>query len=136
MRFDTKIAIAVREDLAAWQKLNVTTFLAGGVAAGFPELIGKPYEDGSGNRYLSTFRQPVLVHAAEGEALGRAHARALSRGLLVGVYTEELFATGNDDDNRAALVAVPADELRLVGLAIHGPRNAVDKVMKGLPLHP
>src|SRR5215831_6725871 len=29
MRFDTKIAIAVREDLAVWQKLNVTAFLAG-----------------------------------------------------------------------------------------------------------
>ena len=28
MRFDTKIAIAVREDLATWQKLNVTAFLA------------------------------------------------------------------------------------------------------------
>jgi hypothetical protein len=28
MRFETKIAMAVREDLAAWQKLNVTAFLA------------------------------------------------------------------------------------------------------------
>ena len=26
--FDTKIAIIVREDLATWQKLNVTAFLA------------------------------------------------------------------------------------------------------------
>jgi hypothetical protein len=34
MRFDTKIAIAVREDLATWQKLNVTAFLAS--AAGGP----------------------------------------------------------------------------------------------------
>ena len=33
MRFDTKIAIAVRGDLANWQQLNVTAFLASGVAA-------------------------------------------------------------------------------------------------------
>ncbi|GAA2093065.1 DUF2000 domain-containing protein [Actinomadura alba] len=136
MRFDTKIAIAVREDLAAWQKLNVTAFLAGGLAAGFPDTVGRPYEDGSGNRYLATFRQPVLVHGGDAEALGRAHARALSRDLLIGIYTEELFKTGNDDDNRAAVAAVPTDALRLVGLAVHGPRNAVDKVMKGLALHP
>jgi hypothetical protein len=135
MRFDTKIAIAVREDLAAWQKLNVTAFLASGVAAGFAEVIGKPYEDGSGNRYLPMFGQPVLVHAGDAEALGRVHARALTRGLLIGVYTEELFSTGNDDDNRAAVAAVPVEDLRLVGVAVHGPRNGVDKVMKGLALH-
>jgi hypothetical protein len=29
--FDTKIAIVVREDLATWQKLNVTAFLTSGV---------------------------------------------------------------------------------------------------------
>lgn len=45
MRFDTKIAIAVRADLEQWQKLNVTAFLASGIAAGMPETSGKPYED-------------------------------------------------------------------------------------------
>ena len=33
IRFDTKIAIAVRADLEPWQKLNVTAFLASGIAA-------------------------------------------------------------------------------------------------------
>jgi hypothetical protein len=37
MRFDTKIGIVVREDLAIWQKLNVTAFLASGVAGGVGE---------------------------------------------------------------------------------------------------
>jgi hypothetical protein len=37
MRFDTKIAIAVREDLEQWQKLNVTAFLASAIAFGVPE---------------------------------------------------------------------------------------------------
>jgi hypothetical protein len=52
------------------------------------------------------------------------------------VYIREMFATGNDRDNRAAVAAVPRDELDLVGLAVHGPRNAVDKVVKGARLHP
>ena len=30
MRFDTKIAVVLREDLAAWQKANVTAFLVHG----------------------------------------------------------------------------------------------------------
>ncbi len=44
--------------------------------------------------------------------------------------------TGNDDDNRAAVLALPVADLRLAGLAVHGPRNVVDKVFKGLVLHP
>ena len=136
MRFDTKIAIAVRADLEQWQKLNVTAFLASGIAAGVPETSGKPYEDGSGHRYLEMFRQPVLVYVADGPLLAAARERAVGRDMPTAIYTGELFATGNDDDNRAAVRAVPAGELNLVGLAVYGPRNAVDKVMKGAVLHP
>ncbi|MEU7896177.1 DUF2000 domain-containing protein [Nonomuraea sp. NPDC049152] len=136
MRFDTKIGIVVREDLAVWQKLNVTAFLSSAVAGGEPETVGQPYEDGSDNVYLPMFRQPVLVYASDEEGLARVRERAMARGLRVAVYTEELFKTGNDDDNRAAVRAVEAEDLRLVGLAIYGPKNAVDKVTKGLSLHP
>ena len=136
MRFDTKIAIAVRADLAPWQKLNVTAVLSSGVAAGAPETIGKPYEDGSGHQYLEMFRQPVLCYAADGALLATVRERAVGRGLATAVYTEDLFATDNDDDNRAAVRAVGASELNLVGVAVYGPRNAVDKVLKGATLHP
>jgi len=136
MRFDTKIVIAVRTDLASWQKLNVTAFLASGVAAGISEVAGKPYEDASGNRYLEMFRQPVLVYTGSYEALAAARDRAMARALPTAIYTDELFATGNDDDNRAAVRDVEASGLRLAGVAVYGPRNAIDKVCKGLTLHP
>ena len=136
MRFDTKIGIVVRDDLAAWQRLNVTAFLASAVAGGAPEVIGERYEDASGTTYLPMFRQPVLVYAADAEALGRVHGRAVARDLHVAVYIEEMFKTGNDEDNRAAVRAVAAAELPLVGLAVYGPKNAIDKTLKGLPLHP
>src|SRR5438067_11257916 len=75
VRFDTKIAIAVRADLLHWQKLNVTAFLASGIAASIGDIIGKPYEDGSGNTYLELFRQPVVVYAADPGLLSHAHQR-------------------------------------------------------------
>jgi hypothetical protein len=136
MRFDTKIAIAVRADLAAWQKLNVTAFLASAVAGGRPEVIGERYQDASGSDYLPMFRQPVLVYAATAAELTAVHGRALARQLDVAVYIEEMFKTGNDDDNRAAVRAVDAADLSLVGLAVYGAKNALDKVLKGLQLHP
>ena len=136
MRFETKIAIAVRADLEPWQKLNVTAFLASGIAAASADVMGKPYEDGSGNTYLELFRQPVVVYAADGQTLSQAHQRALARGMPMAIYPIDLFATGHDDDNRAVVRVVAAPDLQFAGLALHGPRNAVDKVFKGATLHP
>jgi hypothetical protein len=135
MSFDTKIAVVVRAGLAGWQQLNVVSYLASAIAHARPETIGEPYEDASGNRYLAMFRQPVVVFETDAAGLARAHTRALSRGLAKALYTDELFATGNDEDNRAAVRAVEAEKLRLAGFGLYGPRNAVDKVTKGLPLH-
>ena len=136
MRFETKIAIVVRADLAVWQQLNVTAFLASGIAAAFGDTIGKPYEDGSGHRYLELFRQPVLVYAGDRASLGAVRERAVSREMATAIYTEDMFSTGHDEANRAVVRDVPAAELRLAGVAVYGPRNAVDKVCKGLSLHP
>jgi hypothetical protein len=47
-----------------------------------------------------------------------------------------MFRTGNDRVNRAVVRAVGRDELDLVGLALHGPRNGVDRSVKGARLHP
>ncbi len=136
VRFDTKIAVLLRDDLETWQRLNVTAFLTSGISAAYPQLIGEPYADADGTAYLAMFRQPVLVLEGSGDVLTAAHERTLRRELAVSVFTADLFRTGNDDDNRAAVAAVPRADLDLVGLGIHGPRNAVDKILKGARMHP
>lgn len=136
VRFDTKIAVVLREDLETWQRLNVTAFLVSGLGTQVPEVVGEPYADADGTPYLPMFRQPVMVFEGTKEAVTAAHGRALSRDLPRAVFTSDLFATGNDADNRAAVRAVPAGGLDLVGVAVYGPRNAVDKVMKGSRMHP
>lgn len=135
MRFDTKIAVVLREDLPVWQKLNVTAFLVSGIAATTPDAVGEAYVDGSGNSYLPMFRQPVLVFAGGADDVRRAWERARAQELRLAIFTEELFATGHDEANRAAVQAASADELRLVGLAMRAERKAVDKATKGLRLH-
>ena len=134
--FDTKIAVLLRDDLEPWQRLNVTAFLVSGLGATLPEVVGEPYEDADGVAYLPMFRQPVLVFEGGKETLKSAHERTLSRALPRAVFTADLFSTGNDHDNRAAVRAVPTAELDLVGLAVYGPRNGVDKVLKGARMHP
>src|SRR5712671_3169404 len=133
MQFDTKIAVVIRTNLEAWQKLNVASFLAGGIAATFPECIGDPY--GSGTKYLSLIGQPILIYGADRTALTRALERALARNVKPALYTEDMFKTAHDAANRAAVKAVIRAELNLVGLAMRAERKVIDKIVDGLKFH-
>jgi hypothetical protein len=135
MQFDTKIALVIRDDLQVWQKLNVAAFLAGGIAAAFPNCVGDSYEDGSGTRYHALIGQPILIYAADRAALTRALDRALSRGVKAAVYTDDMFKTTHDAANRAVVRAVQRTDLDLVGLAFRADRKVIDKVVDGLKFH-
>ena len=136
VQFDTKLAVVLRDDLAVWQKTNVTAFLVSGIAGTVPGVVGEPYRDGSGNEYLPMFVQPVLVYEADDAALRRAYERAMSRGVTPAIYTYELFATNHDEANRAEVADVPAEELDLVGIAFRAERKTVDKIVDRLRFHP
>ena len=132
---DTKVGIVVRGDLQGWQKLNVAAFLATGIAAAAPETIGAAYEDASGNTYLPLIGQPIVIYEASPEHLLRTNARALSRGIQPAIYTEGMFKTFNDEDNRVVVKQRAVDDLNLVGLALRADRKTFDKIMNGLKLH-
>lgn len=132
MIYETKTALILRADLAAWQLANVAAFLAGGLAASHPEMKGEPYRDAAGRSYSPLIREPVFVYGATVEELRRTHQRALSRELMPAIYIDAMFSTTNDADNRAAVAAAPVDALDFVGVGVHGPRKTIDKVINGL----
>lgn len=134
--FDTKIALVVRSDLLDWQKLNVTAFLTSGVLGADTDLLGERYEDADGQTYRSLIVQPMIVLATDGAGLKKIHARALTRGVDMAIYIEDMFRTGHDAANRAAVREYKTDELNLVGLAIHDDKKTVDKITKGAKMHP
>jgi hypothetical protein len=135
MRFETKIAVVVLGELPVWQKLNIVAFTASGVAVTEAGVTGEPYEDGSGNRYLPMFREPVLVFEADPDQIKEAYGRAMDRGIRPAIFTRELFGTDHDEANRAAVKAVPRERLDLAGFALRASRGQVDRIMKGLKLH-
>ena len=135
MQFDTKVAILVLDDLATWQKLNVTAFLATGIAGAAPEAMGEPYEDAAARQFARLLGQPIMIYAADPSDLARAHRQSIERGLTAAVYVRAMFSTGHDEANRAAFLAEPANAPELVGLALRGPRQDVDKAVKGAKLH-
>ena len=135
--FDTKVAVVVRDDLAVWQRLNVTAFLMSGITAqAGAAAIGEDYTDADGCRYLPLLVQPVLVLEAGAERLRTVLERAARRDVPVAIYTREMFETGNDADNRAAVRRVATAALDLVGLAVRAPHRDADAILRGVSRHP
>ena len=135
--FPTKAAVVVRDDLAPWQRLNATAFLVSGlIGAAEADAIGEPYEDADGVAYLPLLVQPLLVFEASGDQLRRARSRAASRDVALAIYSAQMFSTGNDAENRAAVRAVTAENLDLVGIGIRTTHRDADAVLRGLRRHP
>lgn len=135
MQFESKIAVVVRADLLTWQKLNVTAFTVSGIA-GLPDMLGEPYEDGSGRTYLPMIKQPITIFAANQEQIRSIYEQALSREVQFSVYTQELFSTPHDQANREAVRAFRSEDLNVVGMALCGRKKVIDKLLKNLSLHP
>lgn len=135
MTFETKIAIVVRDDLPTWQKLNVTAYIASALVGSDLAQVGENYQDASGNLYLPMVIQPMMIYAADAAGIRKAYGRATERGMKLAIFTQELFSTGDDIENRAAVRAVPAHDLDLVGLALCDLKKEVDWAIKGLKFH-
>lgn len=135
--FDTKVAVAVRDDLEVWQRVNVAAFLISGVIADAGAgAIGEDYLDADGNRYLPLLVQPVIVLEAGAAKLKTVRERAQRRSVPIALYTWEMFTTGHDAANRAAVKAVAGDDLDIVGIALRAPHRDADAVLRGLGRHP
>ncbi|MGN7291725.1 DUF2000 family protein [Rhizobium sp. SAFR-030] len=133
--FQTKIAIVVRDDLADWQKLNVTAFLTSGIVGHAPDIIGEAYRDAAGNVYNPMTIQPMVVLVADQETLRTIQKRALERQVITSAYIEEMFATGHDAANRDVFARSKPDDANFVGIALRADRKIVDKITKGAAMH-
>src|SRR5690242_3812999 len=129
--FETKIAIVLREDIALWQKLNVTAFLTSGIVGAHPALLGDPYEDAAGNKYSPLAIQPMIILSVDTTGMQAIYRRALERRVQFSLYIEDMFRTGHDAANRASVKRYRPEQMNVVGIALREARNTVDKITKG-----
>ena len=134
--YDNKIAMVIRKDLLTWQKLNVAAFLASSVAIQFPETHGRAFVTASNNSYLPFIKHPILIYAAETQNdINRAFKRAKERELGIGIYTEPLFSTKNEEGNLLEIAKATDDEQILVGIILYGENRKVSKALDGLKFY-
>ncbi len=78
---------------------------------------------------------PVRAFGGDRAEVRRSFDRSLSRGLLVSVYTDEMFATMNDADNRAVVARRDTADLSIAGFLAAGDARQVDKAFDKIRLH-
>jgi hypothetical protein len=134
--FPTKAAVIVRDDLAVWQRLNVTGFLVSGlIGSAEDRVVGEDYIDADGKHYLPMLVQPLLVLEASAAKLQTVRRRAAERDVPIAIYTAELFSTGHDHANREAVRAVSTADLDLVGIGVRAAHKDTDAILRGLRRH-
>ena len=133
--FDTNISIIIRDDLATWQKLNVTAFLMSSITGANPGIVDKTYQDRGGKRHLAMSVQPVIVLAGKANVLTNIRNRANDTSVDTVAYIEEMFSTGHDDANRAVFAEHDATEANTVRIALRADKKIVDKITKGARMH-
>ena len=137
MFYENKVALIIRADLQTWQKLNVASFLASSIAIQFPETHGAKFVNASGAEYLPFIKHPILIYKADTQAeIKRAFQRARERQLHIGIYTEPLFSTKNEDENHIEISKFSDEDQVLAGIVVYGENKQVSKALDGLKFHP
>ncbi len=136
MEFENKIAIIIKNELLNWQKLNIASFLASSVAIKFPKTHGKSFINALKSEYLPFIKQPILIYQADDQAqIDRAFTRARQRELHLGVYTNSLFSTKNEEENHIEKGKLTDENQTLIGIIIYGENKKVNKALNGLKFH-
>lgn len=92
--------------------------------SGTQNIIGQPYLDKNGVQYLPMSQQPIMIHSSNSERMNELLQKAIKKDVVISIYTEELFHTYNDEDNRVMVSKYQTQELNLVGIGIRGKKNA------------
>ncbi|KFI11845.1 DUF2000 family protein [Vibrio coralliilyticus] len=135
MQFNSKFVIVVAEDLPVWQKLNVVSFLSGGITSTSAVQTGERYVDGSDNTYLPLCIQPTIVLKVKRSKLPTFIQRAHRANTETAIFIDDMFATGHDEANRGTVRSYDTEHLPLVGIALCAEKKLVDKIVKGAKLH-
>jgi hypothetical protein len=129
------MAIVLDAELAPGVAANAAAVLAMSIGKKHPEWVGEDLVDGAGSPHPGLTAHAIPVLRAAAEELGSLRERALGRGDLWTVgFTETARRAREYRYYAAELAAASPSELRYVGVALVGEREAVRALTSALPL--
>lgn len=78
---------------------------------------------------------PSTDESADAETIKAIYCRAMQRGARLSLYIEDMFSTGHDAANRAAVKTREPASMNIAGFALREEKKLVDKITKGARMH-
>jgi hypothetical protein len=130
-----KWVVVVDEALPPGRAVNAAVCAAAATGVGVEGLLGPDAVDADGSTHRGLPWAGCTVLGAGAERLADLRARAVAaEGVFVADMPHAAQSTRVYDEYRAAVAASPAGELGLAAVSVVGPRNRVDRLVKGLAL--
>ncbi|MFW5416387.1 DUF2000 domain-containing protein [Nocardiopsis sp. CNT-189] len=130
-----KLVIALHEELSPAIAANAAAVLGLALGGRLEDSLAEDGKDASGAVHAGLNPHPVPTLAAGAERLRDLHDRASRQeGVVVVGFNEVARASRSYGQYLEALAATPSDEVGYVGVALFGPRGAVTRLTKRLPL--
>ncbi|WP_410580758.1 DUF2000 domain-containing protein [Amycolatopsis sp. lyj-108] len=131
-----KVAIVVDEGLPSGLAANTAAVLALSIGRQVETIIGPVIKDGDGSAHagITTIPIPILTAAADKVREIRNDACTRDVELLVVDFTDCAQKTRNYADYSSLLEAATGSEINYLGVALYGPKKAVQRLTGSLPL--
>jgi hypothetical protein len=116
----------VDRDLGIGRAANAAAVLALSLGASRPDLPGADLIDASGGRHRGLFADGLPILSARASEIARTREAATGHPDMLVIDFPATGQTTNDYDEFRGMVAnTPPEELRYVGIALHGPAEVV-----------
>jgi hypothetical protein len=129
-----RCVVVLDEALPAGLAANAAAVLALTLGATVPGLLGPELVDADGERHPGLIPQGLPILAAPHETLPELRRKALAADVGVIAFPVAGQQTTDYEEFRRHVAAVATAELAYLGILLHGPRRAVNKLTGTLPL--
>ena len=132
---DTKCVLVIDETLPLGLIANATAFLALTLGQRLDTVLGPDVADSAGNIHQGISTLPIPILRGTAEQIKAIRAAALENNELVTVeFSNAAHSSLTYDDYQAKLTTMPVEDLTFLGVALYGPKRAINKLTGALAL--
>ncbi len=133
---DVKCVLVLADTLPVGLAVNAAGVLAVTLGHKVPSLLPADAVDASGAIHAGLINVPLPILVADRDTLKTLYGRALEHGDLVLVDFSDVAQHARTYDAYVTTLATTSTEtLTYLGLALYGPRKALNKLVGNLPLY-
>ncbi|MBB5979655.1 DUF2000 family protein [Kribbella solani] len=131
-----KMVLVIANEAPLGEALNTAALLGVGLGRHHDDSVGPDTADGSGATHTGMSAYPIPVLRAPAAKLASLRARAATYAELTIHDMHQVAQQARTYDQMSAtLSGTKPEDIQYLGLALYGPRAAVDSVTGSLPLY-